>query len=464
VIKLKNAPMEVKVINKQKFLAELGRLLTFMYEEDRQTALAMYSEMFDDAVEEQSLLQFLVSPTRQAVVLARSYDAQERKLQVHTQSREGNYDYNGQVPQFVLTIDDLRQKAAAAGLFAPAEEAPAQDENQFSLFDEAAQSSEAAQPQPPVYAAPAAEPVVEEAPAAEPVVEEAAEDAAEQPSGNVDEFADAVNAFLEDLQKRRSAEPVDDDDSDLVLPVRVTVKKAEAESPMELSLDNDDVPADSAVEASDAPVDSETESPSPAVEEADSAEEDTVGLELTDSPLDLSEEKEAHKVFVKDLHKHPKAEAESAELSEPVPDTVTVKPVAKNVSKKGDGLDSIDSDSLGDAAKPRKANVPLLILFIILAIIPTLIGVALLLIPTALCLGLAVAFVSGGVLVLTAAFGGFAIFADLMIVLGLAIILLAFGLLFTWMFIWFIGGAIVGFIRWVCHLGGKLCFKEVAAQ
>jgi len=99
-----------------------------------------------------------------------------------------------------------------------------------------------------------------------------------------------------------------------------------------------------------------------------------------------------------------------------------------------------------------------------LAIIPTLIGVALLLIPTALCLALAVGFVSGGVLVLTAAFGGFTIFADLMIVLGLAIILLALGLLFTWMFIWFIGGAIVGFIRWVCHLGGKLCFKEVAAQ
>lgn len=34
--------MEVTHINKQKFLAELGKLLTFMYDEDRQTALAMY--------------------------------------------------------------------------------------------------------------------------------------------------------------------------------------------------------------------------------------------------------------------------------------------------------------------------------------------------------------------------------------------------------------------------------------
>ena len=65
-------PMEVKAINKQKFLAELGRLLTFMYEEDRQSALAMYSKMFDDVAEEQPLQQPPVSPTRQTAVHART--------------------------------------------------------------------------------------------------------------------------------------------------------------------------------------------------------------------------------------------------------------------------------------------------------------------------------------------------------------------------------------------------------
>ena len=40
---------EVTDINKQKFLAELGKLLTFMYDEDRQDALAMYARMFDAA-------------------------------------------------------------------------------------------------------------------------------------------------------------------------------------------------------------------------------------------------------------------------------------------------------------------------------------------------------------------------------------------------------------------------------
>ena len=57
--------MEVTHINKQKFLAELGKLLTFMYDEDRQTALAMYGRMFDNARDEQALIQFLISPTRQ---------------------------------------------------------------------------------------------------------------------------------------------------------------------------------------------------------------------------------------------------------------------------------------------------------------------------------------------------------------------------------------------------------------
>ena len=58
-------------INKQRFLAELSKLLTFMYEEDRQTALAMYGRMFDEADDEQALLLELGSPTRQAVIVAR---------------------------------------------------------------------------------------------------------------------------------------------------------------------------------------------------------------------------------------------------------------------------------------------------------------------------------------------------------------------------------------------------------
>ena len=78
---------EVRGINKQKFLTELGRLLTFMYDDDRERALDMYSSLFDETDDETGLLQMLGSPTRQAVNLARSYDARERKLQMQAQSR-----------------------------------------------------------------------------------------------------------------------------------------------------------------------------------------------------------------------------------------------------------------------------------------------------------------------------------------------------------------------------------------
>ena len=358
-------PMEVKVINKQKFLAELGRLLTFMYEEDRQSALAMYSKMFDDVAEEQLLLQFLVSPTRQAVVLARAYDAKERKLQVHTQSRDDDAGYadvpEGELPPFILAISDLQQEAIAQGIFELVEAAPAVDEDQFSLFDEFPQDAPAEQdtvwadvPSVPQDGADMKEP-------------DLAENEDAPVSDSVSAFADAVDAFLADFAIA---------DGELVS------KSAEA----------------------------------PALEE---------------EPVS------------------PPTETEEAEEPVPaVPAPVTEQEPAEEQAP----------------ATQRKAKVFLLILYILCAIPLGILGIAALLVPTLLSLALAIGFVSAGVLVLTAAFGGFAIFADLMVILGLAIILLALGLLLTWLFIWFIGGAIVGLIRGLCHLGGKWCYKEVPVQ
>ena len=96
-------------INRQKFLAELGKLLTFMYEEDRLEALALYEEMFDSCTDEQQLLHHLVSPTRQAVVLARAYNAKERMLSVQSQNRRDDlYDDDFEaVPAFLLAIEAL---------------------------------------------------------------------------------------------------------------------------------------------------------------------------------------------------------------------------------------------------------------------------------------------------------------------------------------------------------------------
>ncbi len=372
--------MEVNIINKQKFLAELGRLLTFMYEEDRQTALAMYSKMFDDAAEEQMLLQFLISPTRQAVLLARSYDAKERKLQVHTQSREEEpdySDYNGQFPPFILAIDDLQQAAAAQGIFSPVEDAQPVDEDQFSLFDEISSPAKETAP------APAAE---NSAPAQEQP--QAVSDEPEAEKDSVSEFADAVDAFLADFSIA---------DGELV------------------------------------PSHSEQGEPEP---------EEEAAPQFDDQPFHLEE------------LSHQPASQETEEPPAPAEEEVLIDVREEDYSPLEEA----------PAATVRKARVFPLILYIIFSIPITLLGVLLLLIPTLFSLSFAVTFVSSGVLVLTGAFAGFSIFADLMVILGLAIVLLAIGLLFTWLFIWFIGGAIAGLIRGVIRLGGKWCYKEVAVR
>jgi hypothetical protein len=99
-----------------------------MYEEDRQTALAMYGRMFDETADEAGLMELLVSPTRQAVVLARSYDAKTRKLQLENEDATVADD----APAFIYVIDKTAQQAAELGI----KEAIV-TEGQFSIFDEA---------------------------------------------------------------------------------------------------------------------------------------------------------------------------------------------------------------------------------------------------------------------------------------------------------------------------------------
>ena len=131
-----SASSEVNAINRQKFLAELAKLLTFMYEEDRRYALDMYERMFDIAEgNEQWLIQNLMSPTRQAVIIARSYDAKERKLSVSAEwKEEGEADQSGETPPFVLAInkifDDLFPDDEES------EEAEESDTDQVSFFEQ----------------------------------------------------------------------------------------------------------------------------------------------------------------------------------------------------------------------------------------------------------------------------------------------------------------------------------------
>ena len=365
--------MEVTHINKQKFLAELGKLLTFMYDEDRQTALAMYGRMFDNARDEQALIQFLISPTRQAVVIARAYNARERKLQVSTQAKDPLYDEQEGTPDFVHAIEALEDEAISRKLIVPEV-----SEDQFSLFADGVHPQEEEEPVP-VTPAPAKAAEAEEDAPAEDIAPEAA-----QPEESAEDAAPDVPAAEDEADAEAGAAASDEDDGD--------------------ELDGQD----EAPQAKAAPVPVEAEDPD----------------ELPDFTFDAPPRPQA-------------APRRDGQVKRNAPPAVEL--------------------------TERRANVPLLILYIIIAVPLTALGVLILLLPTLLFLALAGGAIVVGCLALTSAFGAFSIFADVMVVLGCALVVLALGLLFLWMFVWLIGGAIAGLINGVIKLAGKWCYKEVPA-
>lgn len=390
----------MKRINRQKFLAELGRLLTFMYEEDRQTALAMYNRMFDEAEDEQALIQYLVSPTRQAVVLARAYNAKERKLQVHSQSRDEYEQVSDEIPDFVLAINKLQEEASALKITTQQV-----SEDQISLFDDSDAGTVPA-PAAQVYTEPAAD---EEKAGTQDADEEAAvqketpplfadepaeETEQDEMSNSVNRLADAVDAFLADFTIS----------NDELIPKAKPVGEEK---------------------------DAEPEKTKPA------AAEETVEVSAGEAVIEQPEATEACK--------HVQTEPEETEAE-----------AVENAEEAEDYTE--------DAETVRKPIVPLLILYIIFAIPLGLIGILLLLLLAFMSLSLAVTTGFFGIYGFAATFTGFAVLADILVVAGASLILLSLALLFLWLFVWFIGGGIVGLIRGLCALGGSWCYKEVAVQ
>ena len=379
--------MEVTHINKQKFLAELGKLLTFMYDEDRQTALAMYGRMFDNARDEQALIQFLISPTRQAVVIARAYNARERKLQVSTQAKDPLYDEQEGTPDFVHAIEALEDEAISRKLIVPEV-----SEDQFSLFADGVHPQEEEEPVP-VTPAPAKAAEAEEDAPAEDIAPEAA-----QPEESAEDAAPDAPAAENEADAEAGAAAADEDDGDEVDAFL-----------SDFSIDGDELDGqDEAPQAKAAPVPVEAEDPD----------------ELPDFTFDAPPRPQA-------------ATRRDGQVKRNAPPAVEL--------------------------TERRANVPLLILYIIIAVPLTALGVLILLLPTLLFLALAGGAIVVGCLALTSAFGAFSIFADVMVVLGCALVVLALGLLFLWMFVWLIGGVIAGLINGVIKLAGKWCYKEVPA-
>lgn len=351
-----------------------------MYEEDRQTALAMYNQLFDEVDDEQGLLQLLVSPTRQAVVIARSYNAKERKLQVHAQSREeSDTASDGAAPEFMGVIESIREEALSRQAPKTAEVSA----DQFSMFED-----DFFAPTPETPAAPAeAEP---EAPAEEAAVEAPAEASSAEAAETEAEAAEA--------EAPAPAETVDEVDAFIA---------------------DFSIPADQQEFAPDA---GEQTAPAEPAEPAQPEE--------AEAPAESDEDDSAPIVI---------EEEDDDEYDDEYYDDEEYEPV-------------------------RKPRVFLLILYILLAVPVGLLGILLLIVPTLLFLVLAGLIITGGVMAVTSAFGsGIAVFADIMVIIGMAFILLALGLLALWIAVWLVGGVMVGLVRGLIHLGGKWCYKEVEA-
>lgn len=425
-------------ITRQQFMTELSKLLTFMYDEDRQRALKMYERMFDIAEDDQGLIQHLMSPTRQAVVIARAYDAKERKLSVSAQKKGDGAEDGDDIPPFVLAINRIFDE-----LFPEEDPEQGQTEDQVSFFDLGVDPGKPEVKKPVVPKAevllsdtqnfqiilPSDRPEEEETPGTETEGENPPEPEGEEPDGETPEALPGTGEHRgarADEEERTETEPEwarRPSGSDREVPIlSFTFDEEEQEEPA----------ADSEEAGQTADASEETAEPAEAAEESAPAQDEAP-----------EEEKKDLVQTVQELFPEEKKEIVTGQTEEPAEESPRKR------------RRTVPMETVTD--------VPRLILFVIAAIPVTLLLLALLLIPTLLSLSVAIGMIALGVTLILAAFSGFAVLADVLMLFGASLIALALGLVFLWITIWLIGGVMVSLVRSVIELGRKWCSKEVPA-
>ena len=566
----------MNAINRQKFLAELAKLLTFMYEEDRRYALDMYERMFDIAEgNEQWLIQNLMSPTRQAVIIARSYDAKERKLSVSAEWREEEEDQNGETPPFVLAINKIFDD-----LFPDDEGAEEPDGNQVSFFDQ----DEADRKETKKHRMPKAAVLLNRTQEFESVTAAAVEemdldsilkegqedfwtdrtdsdtdsDAEAEPDPRV-QIVDRAEYYdpAEDRPDDGAAEAPPETETDAEAPPRSKPEASEqhdspqpetgagAEEQAKDTLQSGERPkkrrsieellgfrkekkpsAESESAASEpsetlkqaATVTAQTEAAEPAEK---AGEEKTAPTAVEEKPRNLPDRNESADTPAKNTVKAVPLEISDIPPKEEQPPEKTaqeksaeVPPENNNVSEHKDAADfdrraaksrsseeskpAVEGKTEAHASpgpdaeskapiftlpddepvirkpEPKKReektvpvkrvpNVPAMILFFIIAIPSVPVMIAILAILVALCVSLSFGMIALGSILVISAFSGFAVLADIMLLLGAAIIALALGLLLLWIGIWLIAEVMAGLIRSIGSLYREWCYKEVPA-
>ena len=421
---------EVSFITKQQFMTELSKLLTFMYDEDRQRALKMYERMFAIAEDDQGLIQHLMSPTRQAVVIARAYDAKERKLSVSAQKKGDEYEESTDIPPFVLAINKIFDE-----LFPEEDAAQSLTEDQVSFFDLGVDPGKVEVKKPVV---PKAEVLLSDTQNFPAILPPDSSEEAEEEETEEEEPEEEEVLLPEPEEEAKPAPQEEEEDAGEETPA--SEESAEAQPK----------------ESNEAPDAAEDENHVPAASEKEASLSDSADEAPEKTPETASDE-----------------EPEETESAEPEPAEAPGKNLLQTVQdlfpeEKAEFSIQIEEPEEEAPKKRRRivpmkrvTNVPLLVLFLILAIPITLLLLILLLIPTLLSFSVSLAMIALGVTLILAAFSGFAVLADVLLLFGAAIIALALGLVFLWISIWLIGGVMVGLVRAVRELAQKWCTKEV---
>ena len=366
--------MEVTLINRQSYMAEVSNLLELITDEEtRARLIAQMEEMFDAAEDEQTLIEQIGSPTKVAVALIRYADT--RKAEEEAASEE---------PTEAEAIPE-EPVVEEAAVEEPAEE-PAEE---ASMAEE-----------------PAAEPLPEEAFVEDEMPETAFEEVLPQETAEeAPEEAPAEDALLAEIQQ--------------------VVMQESGEAPVQEPV------ADDAIEAA---FEAAFNEPAPADE----------------PPRTEAEAFEAE------------AEAEAAN----VPDLAE----ALRRADASDDATSFDSDAAPEEALDEPETETKVLggrVFLYLIIPGLVIGLPIFLALFALSLvflAVGVAAMACAIGVISSAFIGFTVVADMLLVLGAGASVFAIALVLLWFGIWFLIAVTFGWVRLMTRLGVRFTRKEVPVE
>lgn len=392
------------VIDRQKYIKELSRLLAGMAPADREAVLRGVNARFDEAGDDSAAIKALGSPTYAAVQVLRGYVAPdpEEHPEAWIVAPEPEEE------------PEARPDAEATAVPAPAAEAP-------------------------VAEAEAAVEVAESAPEEAPEEEEAAEAApAETPDAAGPEAEAPADAAAEEMPGKAAAEaaPVEEEPAEASIEAGPAVDAPDAEP-----------------EAAEADVDAPPAAPQEPQEEAPLPE----ALEVTEDAADASVDgfPDIDAIL---------AEAEAAASAESGDVAAPQEPEEEAPEEPGwGGVLPQDPEGLGKpvSGPPKPRAKPAALVFYSIAAVIVGIPVTALLAALALAVLAAAALVlfAGG-LAISFCFLGLTVVADILMCAGAGLALIGVGLPLAYFAVWiFVRGA-VGFVNLVIRKGGDWCYDH----